>query len=123
MQLTLNCNLALVANTETPKTSSQSGEIFGILENMLDTFNADLKTAEEEEAAAVQQFTELKKLKEEQIARDTEQLGKENEKFAAATTKLADSEATKADCEDSLEKDTQLLYEMRSGGGKSDSRV
>jgi len=91
--------------------SSQSGEIFGILENMLDTFNADLKQAREDEGAAVKQFTELKKLKEEQIARDTEQLGKENAKFAAATTKLADSEATKADCEDSLEKDTQVLNE------------
>lgn len=91
--------------------SSQSGEIFGILENMLDTFNADLKQAREDEAAAVKQFTELKKLKEEQIARDTEQLRKENEKYAAATTKLADSEATKADCEDSLEKDTQVLNE------------
>ena len=93
------------------QTSSQSGEIFGILENMLDTFNADMKQAEEDEGAAVKQFTELKKLKEEQIARDSEQLKKENAKFAEATTKLAASEATKSDCEDSLEKDTQLLAE------------
>ncbi|CAD7964469.1 unnamed protein product [Amoebophrya sp. A25] len=91
--------------------SSQSGEIFGILENMLDTFNADLKQAREDEGAAVKQFAELKKLKEEQIARDSAQLKKENQKYAAATTKLADSEATKAECEDSLEKDTTLLNE------------
>jgi len=46
----------------------QSGEIFGILENMLDTFKANLENAQKEEADAQRAFDELKAAKEAEIA-------------------------------------------------------
>ncbi|CAD7970952.1 unnamed protein product [Amoebophrya sp. A120] len=91
--------------------SSQSGEIFGILENMLDTFTADLKESRETEAAALENFAAQKKMKEEMIAKDQATLKKEKEKLADAMKMLAENTAKKALCEAGLEADTTTLAE------------
>ncbi|CAD7971046.1 unnamed protein product [Amoebophrya sp. A25] len=91
--------------------SSQSGEIFGILENMLDTFTADLKESRETEMTAIAQFTAQKKMKEDMIAKDNASLKKEKGKFAEASKSLAENTAKKAECEAGLEADTTTLAE------------
>ena len=50
------------------KYTSQSGEIFGILKNMQDQFEANLSTAQKEEASNSQSYTDLKNAKEKEIS-------------------------------------------------------
>merc|ERR1719487_1505392 len=62
----------------------QSGEIFGILNNMKESFEANLATAQKDEADAVAGFNELKAAKESEIASGTDQIeSKTNEQASA----------------------------------------
>merc|ERR1719356_1401610 len=56
-------------NYKLPKQSyaSQSGEIFGILNQMLETFEANLANAQKEESESEKNFGELKGAKEDEI--------------------------------------------------------
>lgn len=79
--------------------SSQSGQIFGILGSMKDTFEANLKTSQENELENARLFEALKKSKEEEIAAGQSQINKKTEQ--RANTKEAHAEA-KQNLEDTI---------------------
>merc|ERR1719160_1834163 len=62
----------VVASFMQTSYAPQSGEIFGILQQMLETFETNLAGAQKDEQAAVKAFEELKASKEEEIAAATE---------------------------------------------------
>jgi predicted nuclease with TOPRIM domain len=93
------------------KYESQSGEIFGILEQMKDTFTNDLKEARAQEGDDSQKFGELKALKKKLIKSDTESKNNKMLRKSEAQSELSESEASKAACEETLEKSTTMLAE------------
>eukprot|EP00397_Hematodinium_sp_SG-2012_P025488 GEMP01026635.1.p1 GENE.GEMP01026635.1~~GEMP01026635.1.p1 ORF type:complete len:665 (+),score=284.88 GEMP01026635.1:226-2220(+) len=101
--------------------ANQSGQIFGILRSMLDTFEANLTSSQREELQAQQQYEQLKAAKEEEIAAGTEQLNTKKEQLG--NTKVANAEA-KQDLEDtraSLAADTEFLSTVRVKCAQTDA--
>merc|ERR1719487_2813487 len=91
----------------------QSGQIFGILKQMQETFESDLSTAQKEEMAAAAAYKELKAAKEKEIAAGQESLaGKEEQKAITDQTK-AQAEQDKEDTQASLDADTKFLMALK----------
>merc|ERR1719160_459065 len=75
----------------------QGGEIFGILTNMKESFEANLATAQKNEADAIAAYQELKAAKEDEIANGNAQIEAKTQERATADEKCA---ADKQDTED-----------------------
>jgi chromosome segregation ATPase len=99
----------------------QSGEVFGILENMLETFEADLKEAEEEEASKEHAYQDLKVAKEAEISAAEE--SRENKKHELADTqnKLANAKQDIEDTRNSLAADQQFLVNLKEKCQQTDA--
>merc|ERR1712203_1136314 len=69
----------------------QSGEIFGILTQMLETFEANLSQSQKEEMENQKAYEDLKAAKEEQIDKKTSELANTDEKNAAAKEDIEDT--------------------------------
>merc|ERR1719169_185558 len=67
----------------------QGGEIFGILTNMKESFEANLATAQKNEADAISAYQELKAAKEDEIASGTAQIDSKTQEKATADEKAA----------------------------------
>merc|ERR1719298_140748 len=67
----------------------QSGQIFGILKQMKETFESNLSTSQKEELAAQDAYEELKKAKEEEIAAGQDAIDTKTEELATTDEKLA----------------------------------
>jgi len=93
--------------------ASQSGQIFGILGGMLDTFEANLSTSQREEAESQRIFENLKKSKTELIQAGQKQVNRKNEELAA--TRMAHAEAVQnlEDTEASKAADEAFLKDLR----------
>merc|ERR1719473_2686977 len=83
--------------------ASQSGAIFGILEQMKETFETNMAQSQKDEAQAVSEFESLKAAKTQEIATatsmvdaQTQQLAQANEDNAAAKQNLKDTQAALA---------------------------
>merc|ERR1712203_764614 len=87
----------------------QSGEIFGILTQMLETFEANLSQSQKEEMENQKAYEDLKAAKEAEIAAGQEQIDKKTSELADPDEKNA---AAKEDIEDtraSLSADEEFL--------------
>merc|ERR1719482_502440 len=87
----------------------QSGEIFGILTQMKETFESNLAASQKDEHAGQASYEELKAAKEEEIGaggdsidKKTQELADTDEKNAAAKEDLEDTKASKASDENFL---------------------
>merc|ERR1712083_599557 len=67
----------------------QSGEIFGILRQMRETFESNLSASQKEEMANQKAYEELKAAKEEQIAAGQQQLDTKTQELATTDEKNA----------------------------------
>lgn len=94
--------------------SNQSGEIFGILGNMLDQFSQDLKEARDTESSDAAAFAEQKKLLSEKIAAASDQLAAKNEAKGEADTAKAASEDKLRKCTAAEEDLTKTLRETKT---------
>merc|ERR1712110_1278322 len=78
----------------------QSGEIFGILKQMKETFESNLSASQKEELANQKAYEELKAAKEDEIAAGQSQIDKKTQELATTDEKNAqakqDIEDTKA---------------------------
>merc|ERR1712014_34184 len=83
----------------------QSGEIFGILKQMKETFEGDLSVAQKEELAAQAAYEDLKAAKEAEIAAGQEQLDAKTQELATTDEKLAQSKQDIEDTKASLSAD------------------
>merc|ERR550537_501967 len=94
--------------------SSASGAIFGILEQMKETFETNLAQSQKDEAEAAAQFADLKAAKTKELASanamvdsQTQDLAEADEQNAAAKQNLKDTTAAHAS-------DTQFLEEVKA---------
>lgn len=100
---------------------SQSGEIFGILNSMLDTFTQDLEESRKGEAAAVEAFSKLKASKQKMIKADSASLKKKKVQKGENVAAKANAEASEADCKDAKAKAEELLATANQSCAESDT--
>merc|ERR1719161_537844 len=91
----------------------QSGEIFGMLKQMKETFETNLENSKTEEANSAKAFAELKTAKESELKAGADKLF--NKKSELGTTKEANARAKEnlENTEDALEADTAFLADMK----------
>jgi len=91
----------------------QSGEIFGILRQMKDTFESNLSDAQKEELANAKAYEELKAAKEAEIAAGTAQIETKTAELADTDLKNAQAKQDIEDTKNSLSADEQFLMMLK----------
>uniref|UniRef100_A0A7S4GMV6 Uncharacterized protein n=1 Tax=Oxyrrhis marina TaxID=2969 RepID=A0A7S4GMV6_OXYMA len=84
-----------------PEYNNQSGEIFGIMNTLLEQMTGDLQTAQEKESEAASNFHDLRASKEAEIQAGEDTISETTDELAATNKKLVDDkedlEATTSD--------------------------
>jgi len=91
----------------------QSGEIFGILKQMKETFEGNLSDAQKEELANQKAYEELKAAKEAEIAAGTAQIETKTQELAETDLKNAQAKQDIEDTRASLSADEQYLMMLK----------
>merc|ERR1719337_155620 len=91
----------------------QSGEIFGILKQMKETFETNLSTSQKEEMANQKAYEDLKAAKEAEIAAGQEQIDTKTQELADTDEKNAQAKEDVADTKKSLSADEQFLMMLK----------
>merc|ERR1719191_212135 len=90
-----------------------SGQIFGILKQMKEEFEANLSTEQKTEQQAVSDFKELKKAKEYEIDAAASQIKQKTQDAADAANRLAESKENLESTREALGADKQFLQELK----------
>merc|ERR1719191_356429 len=99
----------------------QSGEIFGILNQMKESFEQNLAETQKDEAANVKAYEQLKAAKEDEIVAGQEQSETKTQELADTDEKLAQSKEDLDDTKESLGADEQFLMELKQVCAGSDA--
>mmetsp|Transcript_150419 Transcript_150419/g.273667 ORF Transcript_150419/g.273667 Transcript_150419/m.273667 type:complete len:699 (+) Transcript_150419:72-2168(+) len=91
----------------------QSGDIFGILSQMKETFESNLSESSKEEMANSKAYEELKAAKEAQIAANADQISKKTMELANTDEKNAQAKQDIEDTKASLSADEQFLMMLK----------
>ena len=91
----------------------QSGEIFGILKQMKETFETNLADTQKDEQANQKAYEDLKAAKEEEIAAGQDQVDKKTEELASTDEKNANSKEDLEDTKKSLAADEEFLAMLK----------
>merc|ERR1719161_3359497 len=98
-----------------------SGEIFGILKGMLESFESNLAASQKDEATDAKGFVDLKASKGEEIAAGTEQIATKTQELATTDEKLANDKQDLDDTEASLSADEKFLMKVKETCAMTDS--
>jgi len=93
--------------------NSQSGEIFGILQQMQETFEKDLSEAQETERKQQAAYEQLKEAKEEEIAAGQALIEKKTVELAETNEENAASKDLLEDTKNTLSADEQFLMNLK----------
>merc|ERR1719160_549359 len=91
----------------------QSGEIFGILKQMKETFESNLSQSQKDELASQKAYEDLKAAKEGEIAAGQEQVDTKTQELATTDEKLAMSKQDLEDTKAGLTEDEQFLMMLK----------
>jgi chromosome segregation ATPase len=91
----------------------QSGQVFGMLKQMKEDFEKNLKETQEAEAKAKTEFADLKSSKEAEIAAGKKQIDQADEDVAQFTEKKAQAEDELSDTEEQVKTDTIFLQNLQ----------
>merc|ERR1719238_1986915 len=112
---------AFIQSSSTEKYAPQSGEIFGILEQMKESFENNLAELQKEEAANVKAFQELKAAKEEEISAGQDQIDAKTQENADADEKLAQNKEDLEDTKKTLAEDEAFLAMLKEKCSTTDA--
>jgi chromosome segregation ATPase len=99
----------------------QSGEIFGILKQMKETFESNLSASQKEELSNQKAYEDLKAAKEAEIAAGQNQIDSKTQELADADEKNAQSKQDIEDTKSSLSADEQFLLMLKEKCSMTDS--
>merc|ERR1712072_865289 len=99
----------------------QSGEIFGTLRQMKETFEANLAASQKEEMANQKAYEDLKAAKEAEIAAGQEQIDTKTQELADTDEKNAQAKEDVEDTKKSLSADEQFLMMLKEKCSMTDS--
>merc|ERR1719236_194559 len=91
----------------------QSGEIFGILKQMKETFESNLSASQKDEMANQKAYEDLKAAKEAEISAGQAQVDSKTQELADADEKNAQAKEDVADTKKSLSQDEQFLMMLK----------
>merc|ERR1719478_1806236 len=98
---------------QAPAYAPASGEIFGILKQMKETFEANLSQSQKEEMENQKAYEDLKAAKEEEIAAGQEQIETKTQELATTDEKNANSKEDLEDTRNTLSADTKFLANLK----------
>jgi len=98
-----------------------SGEIFGMLKQMKETFETNLATSQKEETANQRDYENLKATKEEEIKAGNDQLDKKTAGLATSDEKNAASKESLVDTQNVLDADIKFLANLKEQCGNMDA--
>merc|ERR1719169_317842 len=101
----------------------QGGEIFGILTNMKESFEANLATAQKNEADAIAAYQELKAAKEDEIANGNAQIDSKTQEKADAEEKCANDKQDSVDTAKTLAADQEYLAMLKETCANMDAQM
>jgi len=104
-----------------PAYANQSGEIFGILSNMKETFESNLSASQKEEMENQKAYEDLKAAKEAEIAAGQEQIDTKTDELAATDEKLAQDKQDIEDTRNSLSADEAYLMNLKEKCQQTDA--
>jgi len=90
-----------------------SGQIFGILKQMKETFESNLSNSQKEELANQKAYEDLKAAKEEEIGAGQEQIDTKTQELATTDEKLAMSKQDLEDTKNGLSEDEKFLMMLK----------
>merc|ERR1719252_16921 len=90
-----------------------SGEIFGILKQMKESFETNLANSQKEEMQSQKDYEDLKAAKDEEIAAGQDQIDTKTSELASTDEKNAQSKQNLEDTEASLAADTEFLAMLK----------
>merc|ERR1719386_403250 len=99
----------------------QSGEIFGILKQMKETFETNLSSSQKEEMANQKAYEELKAAKEDEIKAGQAQIDAKTQELADTDEKNAQAKEDVEDTKKSLSADEQFLMMLKEKCSMTDS--
>jgi len=99
----------------------QSGEIFGILKQMKETFESNLSASQKEEMANQKAYEDLKAAKEDEISAGQNQIDSKTQELAEADEKNAQAKQDIEDTKASLSADEQFLMMLKEKCSMTDS--
>merc|ERR1719475_23178 len=99
----------------------QSGEIFGILKQMKETFESNLSASQKEEMANQKAFEELKAAKQDEIAAGQAQIDSKTQELADTDEKNAQAKEDVEDTKKSLSADEQFLMMLKEKCSMTDA--
>jgi len=99
----------------------QSGEIFGILKQMKETFETNLSSSQKEEMANQKAYEDLKAAKEEEIAAGQAQIDTKTQELADTDEKNAQAKEDLEDTKASLSADEEFLMMLKEKCSMTDS--
>merc|ERR1719399_327431 len=91
----------------------QSGAIFGIMKQMKESFETNLKTAQDDEATAKDTFASLKDSKTKEITSASELIDSKKQELAETDSKNAASKEDLEDTNASVDADTKFLAALK----------
>jgi len=91
----------------------QSGEIFGILNQMKESFETNLAETQKDEAANVASYEDLKAAKEEEIGAGVSQIETKTDELATTDEKLAEAKEDIEDTKNALTADEEFLMMLK----------
>jgi len=91
----------------------QSGEIFGILKQMKESFETNLADSQKEEMANQKAYEDLKKAKTDEITAGQDQIDKKTQELATTDEKLAESKEDLEDTKKTLSADEEFLMMLK----------
>jgi len=99
----------------------QSGEIFGILKQMKESFETNLADTQKEEMQNQKAYDELKAAKEEEIAAGQEQIDAKTQELATTDEKNAQSKEDLEDTQNQLSADEEFLMMLKEKCSTTDA--
>merc|ERR1719356_233763 len=99
----------------------QSGEIFGILKQMKETFETNLSSSQKEEMANQKAYEDLKAAKEEEIAAGQAQIDTKTQELADTDEKNAQAKEDLEDTKKTLSADEEFLMMLKEKCSMTDS--
>merc|ERR1712137_428515 len=99
----------------------QSGEIFGILKQMKETFETNLADTQKDEQTNQKAYEDLKAAKEEEIKAGQDQIDKKTEELASTDEKLANAKEDIEDTKKGLGADEEFLMMLKEKCASTDS--
>jgi len=99
----------------------QSGEIFGILKQMKESFEGNLSDSQKEEMANQKAYEELKAAKTDEITAGQDQIDVKTQELATTDEKLAESKESLEDTKNSLSADEEFLMMLKEKCSTTDA--